>query len=441
VEVVADMSSPPLKVFVSYSRKDETHLLDLREHLGGLVRDRVFDLWVDREISPGSQWHQETFRTLAEADIVLLLMSPAYLSSEFCMLEGELAMARLRTGQVRVIPILIRHVDWMSSPFAELQCLPGGAPVPEFGAARDLTFTRISQVLRQVADEVQRSRKERSAPRAGQSSAEPDSQEELERMNDTALTLAEYGGEPKAALEMLERALALCRCRAGEESDDYAVLLANRGQALQDLGDLEGARKDFERALAISEERHGRRHPDMALRLTHLGGVLLELREEGEAKPLLEEAIVLLEALPHEAGALARAKIFLAGALGSLGEFREAKALLQKVLAEQSQDPKVAAAAYSALGRIAQQARRLREARSYFSRALEVERETYGSHHPFVAVDLCNLGLVLQSLGRSRSADMPFCRCLEILTSKLGTDSPRVSWAGEGIKLLAAERS
>jgi len=43
----------PLKIFCSYSRKDEKYLNELRTWLHGLERQKLIKWWHDREITPG----------------------------------------------------------------------------------------------------------------------------------------------------------------------------------------------------------------------------------------------------------------------------------------------------------------------------------------------------------------------------------------------------
>jgi hypothetical protein len=56
----------------------------------------------------------------------LLLISSDFIASDFCYrIELEQAMERHWRDEARVIPILLRPVDWQGTPFARLQSLPG----------------------------------------------------------------------------------------------------------------------------------------------------------------------------------------------------------------------------------------------------------------------------------------------------------------------------
>ncbi|SRR6266436_2206735 len=62
---------------------------------------------------------------LNSAQIILLLVSPDFLASEYCYGdEVERAMKRHEAGEAIVIPIILRPVEWEDTPFSKLQPLP-----------------------------------------------------------------------------------------------------------------------------------------------------------------------------------------------------------------------------------------------------------------------------------------------------------------------------
>ena len=84
--------------------------------------------WSDKEIVPGTEWRKGIDAQLNTADLILLLISAYFMSSEYCYsIEMQQALQRHHAGQARVIPILLRAVDWKEAPFSELQMLPEDA--------------------------------------------------------------------------------------------------------------------------------------------------------------------------------------------------------------------------------------------------------------------------------------------------------------------------
>ncbi|MBW8878507.1 MAG: toll/interleukin-1 receptor domain-containing protein [Acidobacteria bacterium] len=141
----------PLKVFFSYSHQDKALRDELESHLSLLRREGLITTWHDREIEAGQEWQREIDDRLGTADIVLLLVSPPFIDSSYCWsFETEIALKRHQRGEARVIPIILRPVDWKSSPLGVLQVLPKGAkPVVEW-ALRDSAFLEIASELRKV---------------------------------------------------------------------------------------------------------------------------------------------------------------------------------------------------------------------------------------------------------------------------------------------------
>lgn len=120
-----------LEVFFSYSHKDEALCDELNDHLAALKRQRAIKNWTDRRITAGNEWRDEIEKHLDSADLILLLVSPSFLSSDFCyLIETSRALLRHESGDTRVIPVIVRQVDWQGEPISKLKALPkDGKPV------------------------------------------------------------------------------------------------------------------------------------------------------------------------------------------------------------------------------------------------------------------------------------------------------------------------
>jgi internalin A len=68
--------------FISYSHKDRKWLARISEMLTPLER-RGLRVWSDEELKPGTLWREEIARAIADAKVAVLLVSPAFLDSEF----------------------------------------------------------------------------------------------------------------------------------------------------------------------------------------------------------------------------------------------------------------------------------------------------------------------------------------------------------------------
>ena len=145
----------PLKLFYSYAHEDEELRDALAQHLSTLKRQGVISAWHDREISAGEEWRGAINDQLEDAQIVLLLISPAFIASDYCYdKEMMRAMERHESGEARVIPVVLRPVDWQGTPFSELQALPRNAKPVTTWPNRDEAFADIAREIRLAAESV-----------------------------------------------------------------------------------------------------------------------------------------------------------------------------------------------------------------------------------------------------------------------------------------------
>src|SRR6266702_8721801 len=122
---VAPRSTAPVEIFYSYSHKDQPLRDQLETQLSLLQRQGLISSWHDRKIGAGEQWAGQIDQHLQTADIILLLISPDFMASDYCYdTEMGQALQRQTAGQARVIPIILRPTDWQSAPFGNLQALP-----------------------------------------------------------------------------------------------------------------------------------------------------------------------------------------------------------------------------------------------------------------------------------------------------------------------------
>src|SRR5215813_6087717 len=125
---MADGSVEPIKLFYCYARVDKTLRDKLDLHLASLKRSGWITSWYDGEIIPGTQWEEEINDRLNTADIILLLISPDFIDSDYCYSKEMIqAIARHDAGNACVIPVSLRPVFLQNAPFSKLQMLPEDA--------------------------------------------------------------------------------------------------------------------------------------------------------------------------------------------------------------------------------------------------------------------------------------------------------------------------
>jgi hypothetical protein len=128
IDVLSELQharAEPVMVFISYSHKDQELREELEKHLKILKRQGLIKTWHDRRITAGTEWRGAIDENLTSASLVLLLVSPDFMASDYCYdVEVERAMSRHELRQARIVPIILRQVMWDQAPFAKLQALP-----------------------------------------------------------------------------------------------------------------------------------------------------------------------------------------------------------------------------------------------------------------------------------------------------------------------------
>ena len=137
----------PVKAFVSYAHADLVGLKALQAALSPLMRLNKLQLWDDRDIDAGDEWRKVIFQQLAEADIVICLVSADFVASDFCyQAEFGAALAAHRKGDKTIVPIMLRDTDWQDLPLSEIQGVPG--VWINSTANQDEAWSKVSKALR-----------------------------------------------------------------------------------------------------------------------------------------------------------------------------------------------------------------------------------------------------------------------------------------------------
>jgi predicted GTPase len=144
----------PLRAFISYSHKDDKYRLALETHLSLLKRQGLIQCWSDRVLRAGQPWEAEIDANLERAELVLLLISPDFLASDYCY-ERELrkALERHDRGLSILVPIVVRHSAWQSSPLAKFQALPHSAKPISAWSDQDAAWVSVVEGLRSICIE------------------------------------------------------------------------------------------------------------------------------------------------------------------------------------------------------------------------------------------------------------------------------------------------
>jgi formylglycine-generating enzyme required for sulfatase activity len=153
----------PLKLFISYSHKDQEQLDELLKYLKNLVDNGKIEPWTDRLLEIGSSWDSVIKDNLSSADIIILLISVEFINSDY-ITTTELVATKKRhdDNTAKVIPILLSHCEFSDYWFSAIQGLPEDmVPLSEFKEKNEKSkaYTNVVKKIRELADNLVKDKK------------------------------------------------------------------------------------------------------------------------------------------------------------------------------------------------------------------------------------------------------------------------------------------
>ena len=151
-------SKKAINIYLCYAYdvyKDKALIDEIDKHLSSLERQGQIMIWSVRKVSAGKELVREIDNYLNSADIILLLISVGFMSSDYSYrVQMQRAMERHERGEARVIPVILKPVDWQDAPFGKLQPLPtNGKPITRW-QNRDEAFLDVTNGIKQVINEI-----------------------------------------------------------------------------------------------------------------------------------------------------------------------------------------------------------------------------------------------------------------------------------------------
>lgn len=115
-----------IDAYMCYAPSEREHAETLADALVSLETGGCLALRWDREASAGSRYTEALGDRIDQADLVLLLMSKAFLGSNFCQDQMNHAIDR----DIHLVPIILESCDWMKTAARQPDSLPrDGNPV------------------------------------------------------------------------------------------------------------------------------------------------------------------------------------------------------------------------------------------------------------------------------------------------------------------------
>lgn len=143
-----------MRAFISYSHHDKAALDRLHVHLKNLTRAGHIETWYDRDILAGSELDAEIERELEAADLFLLMVSPDFIASDYCVeREMKRALERHAAGKARVVPIIVEECDWKAmGELRQLKAVPTDGKAISEWANPNTAYLNVVQELRRIIE-------------------------------------------------------------------------------------------------------------------------------------------------------------------------------------------------------------------------------------------------------------------------------------------------
>ncbi len=167
VEVKNELSNPdniekaqsiqkPISLFYCYDSEDKRWCNQLDKQLSTLKYRNWITSWSESKITPGTIWEEETTKKLETSCIILLLISPDFMNSQYrySTLMAR-AIERHEAKEAIVVPVILRPCMWDITFLQSLAPLPTeGKPVSTW-TDTDEAFLNIALGIRKVVESLQ----------------------------------------------------------------------------------------------------------------------------------------------------------------------------------------------------------------------------------------------------------------------------------------------
>lgn len=139
-----------INIFFSSVEADEIFRQEIKKRLIVLGRQVDLEVLYESEISAGDDWRKKVKTYFDEAEVVVLLISPDYIASDFHYTEIlEKVIQKVESGAQRAVPIHVRPVSWEELSIGELLPVPKEQPISAY-EDRDAAFLHVKEEIKKV---------------------------------------------------------------------------------------------------------------------------------------------------------------------------------------------------------------------------------------------------------------------------------------------------
>jgi TIR domain len=141
-------SKSPLSILIAYSSED-IKLLPRVIQLLVTLQEQGNDIgWQSNEIHFNRQWENMREDYLSHVDLILLLITPAFIASKYCYCKHLAWAISQHNKRAYIMPILLRACIWEGTPFAQLSTI-----TPNNRRAVD-EWTKSTRAFKQIGIDI-----------------------------------------------------------------------------------------------------------------------------------------------------------------------------------------------------------------------------------------------------------------------------------------------
>jgi internalin A len=154
----AEASAPgvdPLPLFICYAHLDERAVKQLIPGLKVLARRGYVEPWRDTDLVPGENWDDTIKERLSRAQIILFMVSQAFLASDYIThKERPLAMELVDEKKAVVVPVILSACSHDAEDFARFENLPRkGKPVSSY-SPRSAAWALVEAGIKKAVEKM-----------------------------------------------------------------------------------------------------------------------------------------------------------------------------------------------------------------------------------------------------------------------------------------------
>ncbi|MEZ5387727.1 MAG: toll/interleukin-1 receptor domain-containing protein [Prosthecobacter sp.] len=147
----------PLRVFVSYAHEDRLLKEAFDVNLKVLSKQGLVTTWTDTNLRGGDVWNDVIETELRSADLILFMVTNAFLASDFIRdNEVRISMELATAERAIIVPVILKPCGWREEKWAGRQPLPSLVKAVTDWEETEKGFDAVEKGLRDLIKWVQR---------------------------------------------------------------------------------------------------------------------------------------------------------------------------------------------------------------------------------------------------------------------------------------------